>query len=195
MVRIEQASHLNFEPIPIELYHFFITAFSAAPGVTYFGQLSDAYKSGLSIKDIVRIFTIKTQFTDVYSNSLSHNQLATKLVANIVGASASDSAKLQAINDITTALVYGLSVGDVIFNVFGNLATKPLSDSSWGKTAMQFKNQVQVAKFYTEKMNQSTTQLETLRDVLRLVTSDTDVSSDSAIATLIGVSLLGNGGG
>jgi hypothetical protein len=81
----------------------------------------------------------------------------------------------------------------VIYTVFGNLASKPSTDSSWGKTAQQFASEVAVAKYYTDTLNQSTTDLDTLRDVLEVVTASTDVSSNAAIASLIGVALL-NGG-
>jgi hypothetical protein len=42
-------------------------------------------------------------------------------------------------------------------------------------------------------LNQSTTELETLRDVIQPVTQSTDVSSDVVIAQLVGVALM-NGG-
>ena len=65
----------------------------------------------------------------------------------------------------------------------------------WGNTAKQFINEIAVAKYYTEILNQSTTDLETLRDVIQPVTPTTDVSSDVAIAQLIGVALISGGMG
>jgi len=47
-----------------------------------------------------------------------------------------------------------------------------------------------VARVYTEVLNQSTTDLDTLRDVLAPVDAFTDVSSQSVIVTLIGQALL-----
>jgi hypothetical protein len=179
--------------VPTELYQFFITAFNAAPGVTYMDQLSEAYIYGLSVKQIVDIFTTKKQFTDVYSPALSNQDLATQLVNNIVKNSASASVKSSAINDVKGALDVGWTVGDVIYTVFGNLANKSFTDKDWGNTAKQFSNEIAVAKYYTEVLNQSTTDLETLRDVIQPVTQFTDVSSDVVIAQLVGVALM-NGG-
>ena len=71
-----------------DLYRFFAIAFGAAPGVTYMGQLLEAANAGMSIKAIVNVFTTKTQFTEVYPNSLSNADFARKLVDNVVGASA-----------------------------------------------------------------------------------------------------------
>jgi hypothetical protein len=192
-VIIESQFHGSYADLPTELYQFFITAFNAAPGVTYMDQLAEAYRYGLSVKQIVDIFTTKKQFTDVYSPSLSHSDLATQLVNNIVKNSASTSAKTEAISDIKDALDIGWTVGDVIYTVFGNLAHKDLSDPNWGNTAKQFNNEIAVAKFYTEVLNQSTTDLETLRDVIQPVTQFTDVSTDSVLAQLIGVALMSGG--
>ena len=69
----------------------------------------------------------------------------------------------------------------------------PLTDPSYGNTTKQFNNQIAVAKYYTDTLNQSTTDLETLRDVVQSVTSSTDVSTDASIAQLIGVALLTGG--
>jgi Ca2+-binding RTX toxin-like protein len=192
-VIIETKSHVSYQALPSELYQFFITAFNAAPGVSYMDQLAEAYNYGLSVKQIVDIFTTKKQFTDVYSPSLSHLDLATQLVTNIVKNSASTSVKSGAITDIKGALELGWTVGEVIYTVFGNLAQKSFTDSDWGNTAKQFSNEIKVAKYYTEVLNQSTTDLETLRDVIQPVTQSTDVSSDVAIAQLIGVALMTGG--
>jgi hypothetical protein len=189
-VIIESKAHASYSDIPTELYQFFIAAFNAAPGVTYMDQLAEAYRYGLPIKQIVDIFTTKKQFTDAYSSSLSYADMATLLVNNIVKDSANSTAKTEAISDIKGALDNGWTVGDVIFAVFGNLARKSLIDPNWGNTVKQFNNEIAVAKYYTEVLNQSTTDLETLRDVIQPVTQSTDVSTDAVVAQLIGVALI-----
>jgi len=65
-----------------------------------------------------------------------------------------------------------------------------LSDPTWGNTAKQFNNQIAVAKYYTEVMNQSTTDLATLRTVIHPVNETTDVSSGAQLVTLVGVALM-----
>ena len=121
--------------------------------------------------------------------------MATQLVNHIVKSSATSVAMSEAIADIKAALDIGWTVGDVIYTVFGNLAQKSLADSYWGNTAKQFNNQIAVAKYYTETLNQSTTDLETLRDVIQPVTQSTDVSSANVVAQLIGVALMTGGTG
>jgi hypothetical protein len=123
--------------------------------------------------------------------------LALNLVDTIVKGSASAQAKSSAVAEVQAALALGgdWTIGKVIYTVFGNLANKPLTDPTWGATAKQFANQVAVAKYYTEVLNQSTDDVATLRSVMKAVSSNTDVSTPDSIATLIGVALLGDPGG
>ena len=183
-------AHDSWDDLPEELWHFFIVAFDAAPGVEYLEQLAQASRSGMSVREIVNVFTGKPQFTEVYPATLDRQALAETMVANIVKDSAGAAAKLEAVGDIRASLDAGWSVGDVIYQVFGNLAAKPLDDADWGGTSAQFRNQIVVSKFYTDYLGQSTTDLDTLRAVLEPVTPDTDVYSEAALLSLIGVALL-----
>ncbi len=189
-VIIESALHGSYADLPVGLYQFFMVAFGAAPGVTYMNQLAEAYRYGLSVKEIVDIFTTKPQFTSMYAPTLSTQDLATALINNIVKDSATPAHKAEAIRDIQDAMANGWTVGDVIYQVFGNLARKPLTDPVWGNTAKQFNNEVAVAKCYTETLNQSTTDMQTLRSVLTPVTHLSDVSSLELQITLMGQALL-----
>jgi hypothetical protein len=170
------------------LYHFFVVAFAAAPGATYMGQLADAVNFGLSLPQIVEIFTTKPQFTSVYPTSMSNRELATQLVNNIVRSSASEAARNEAIGDIEAVLspAFGWSRGKMLYTVFGNLASKTLNDPVWGGTAKQFQNQLAVARYFTEEMSVATENLATLRGVIANVTPDTDVSTVDKIVQIIG---------
>jgi hypothetical protein len=189
-VTLDSRSHSGFGDIPATMYQFFILAFGAAPGVEYLQQCADAYRQGADVKRITNVFTSKSQFTDIYPTSLSNRELATQLVGNVVGTSATQAAKDEAINDIAGALNNGLGVGDMIFTVFSNLAAKT-ADAKWGGTAQLFFNQIAVAKYYTEVLNQSTTDRTTLASAIAMVKADSDVSNEAAIVTLIGQGLLG----
>ena len=197
LVHVEsRAPTLVYTDLPQELYHFFIVAFGATPGVTYMDQLAEAYQyfepqmgQDAAIQTIVNIFTTKSQYLDLYPD-ISTLQDRTNLVEDIVKSSASATAKAAAVQDIGDALAAGWSVGKVIYTVFGNLATKPQTDATWGGTAKQFANELAVAEYYTETLNQSTDDVDTLRDVIKLVGADSDVSTNAAIVELIGVGLL-----
>jgi hypothetical protein len=189
-VIVETMPHGSYADLPESLYHFFIVAFGAAPGVSYLDQLAEAYRHGLSVREIVEVFTSKPQFTETYPASLAHAELAQRLVAGIVKDSASAVAAQEATADVAGALGLGWTVGEVIYTVFGNLAAKPFDDPAWGGTARQFANQIAVARHYTEMLDQGTTDLDTLRAVLAPVDRHSDVATGEAIATLIGVALL-----
>ncbi len=166
-----------------DLYRFFSIAFGAAPGVTYMGQLLEAANSGMSIKTIVNVFTTKTQFTDVYSPTLTNVQFATKLVDNVVGSSAGAAAKTAAVNDIVAALnLPNWTRGDIIFAIFNNLAKKPATDPDWAGTARKMANQVAYAKYFTETMTVDTTDLAKLRAVVGTVTESSNTSGDLSAA-------------
>ena len=81
-----------------ELYRFFAIAFDAAPGVVYMDQLAEAVDAGMTVPEIVDVFTQKPQFTSVYPTWYDNEQFATKLVENIVGDSASSAAKAEHLN-------------------------------------------------------------------------------------------------
>lgn len=160
-----------------ELYQFFAVAFDAAPGITYMAQLNEAASAGLPTKEIVNIFTTKSQFTDVYPTTLSTTDFGTKLINNVVGSSATDQAKASAINEVVSALTLtGWTRGDVIFAIFTNLAGKPSTDPDWAVTSQKMKNQVIYARYYTEVMKGDTTDLTTLKKVIAGVTAGSNTS-------------------
>lgn len=190
-VFLESSTPGDYSKLPKDLYQFFIVAFNAAPGVTYMNQLAEAYDYGYSVKQIVDVFITKPQFTDTYPVGLTHAELAERLVANIVGTSASEATKAEAVVDIRGALEGGWTRGAVIYTIFGNLGKKDLADPTWGNTAKLFQNQMAVAEHFTEALGLSTTDLTTLRNALSLVEADSDVSSDESIEQLIADGMMG----
>lgn len=190
-VSLATKAHGSYENLPDSLYQFFIVAFGAAPGVVYMDQIADAYRGGASVRQIVDAFISKPQFTDTYPLSMSHRELAEKLVANVVGQSASVTNRAEAVNAIEQTLNNGAPRGQVIFTVFGNLAGKPLDGDPWSGTALQFQKQVAAAKFYTDTMSMASEDLGVLRSVLSKIASDGDVGTQDALVQLIGQGLFG----
>ena len=190
-VFLETSTPGDYSELPQDLYQFFIVAFNAAPGVTYMNQLAEAYAFGYSVKQIVDVFITKPQFTDSYPVGLTSRELAERLVATIVGDSASAATKADAVIDIQGALDGGWTRGAVIYTIFGNLGKKSTDDAVWGNTAKLFQNQMSVAQYFTEDLGLSTTDLNTLRNALSLVKAGSDVSSEEAMAQLIADGLMG----
>lgn len=190
-VMVESRAHASFADLPASMYQFFILAFGAAPGVEYLQQCADAYRDGASVQLITNVFCSKSQFTSVYPTTLTNRELASQLVEKVVGTSAAVDSKTAAVGDIAGALDAGLSVGNMIFTVFSNLAAKPLQGNEWSGTARLFQNQIAVAQYYTETLNQSTTDRATLGYAIAAVGADSDVSTDAAKIALIGQGLMG----
>jgi hypothetical protein len=189
-VQLETAAHDAYSQLSDSLWHFFIVAFNGAPGVTYMNQLAGAQANGASIPTIVDIFTSKSQFTDIYGTGLDSRTFATLLTDNVVKNSATAAAKEKAITDIVNALDAGLGRGTVIYNIFGNLAKVPVTDSTWGDTSRQFLNEIEVAKYFTDELSLCTTDIPTLRAVLAHVDQSTDVSGPDQVIGIIGSSLM-----
>jgi hypothetical protein len=176
-----------------DAYRFFAIAFGAAPGVTYMNQIADAYAAGMTTKQIVNVYTTKPQFTSVYPTFYTNAQFANALIENVVGSSASAAAKTQAKADVEAALAAGWSRGDVIYQIFTNLANKPLTDADWGNTAKLLANQVAVAQYYTEVKLGNTEDLAVLKSVIAGVTPTTDVSTDAAKEAVLAAAGASNG--
>ena len=158
------------------LYHMFVVAFGAAPGVTYMGQLAEAHT----------YFSALPPRASVYPETLSNRDLAVRMTNTVIKTSATDAARLEAVNDIEAALNIGWSRGKMLYTVFGNLANKPLTDPTWGATAKQFQNQLAVARYFTEALGVDTTDLARLRAVLEPITPNTDASTTDKIVQIIG---------
>jgi hypothetical protein len=134
----------------------------------------------MTVKQVVNVFTTKTEFTSIYPSFFTNEQFATKLVTNVVGDSATAAAKTAAADDIAAALNAGWSRGDVIYQVFTNLAAKSATDATWGATSTLMANQVKYAQYYTEELLGDTTSLTTLKAVISGVTA-TSSTTDAAI--------------
>ena len=175
-----------------EAYQFFVIAFGAAPGVEYMTQISDAYNAGLTTQQIVNIYTTKAQFTSTYPTIFTSEQFAAALINNVVGSSASAAAKAEAQADIVGALNAGWSRGDVVYQIFTNLAAKDPADPMWGATSTLLANKVAVAKYVTEVQLNGSTDVGVLQGVLAGVTATSDVSTPAKIKAIIGGASGGN---
>lgn len=175
-----------------EAYQFFVIAFGAAPGVEYMTQISDAYNAGLTTQQIVNIYTTKAQFTSTYPTFFTSEQFAAALINNVVGSSASAAAKAEAQADIVGALNAGWSRGDVVYQIFTNLAAKDPADPMWGATSTLLANKVAVAKYVTEVQLNGSTDVSVLQGVLAGVTATSDVSTPAKIEAIIGGASGGN---
>jgi Ca2+-binding RTX toxin-like protein len=177
-----------------DAYRFFSIAFGAAPGSSYYLQLEQAYAAGMTTKAVVTAFTGKDQFLSIYPNSLSNQAFANLIVENVVGDSASTAAKADAKKQVAEALDAKWTRGDIVYQLFTNLAAKTADDADWAGTAKLMSNKVEVAKYVSEYRPLTTTDLSTLQNALKTVTKDTDVSSADAIKAVVAAAGVDLGG-
>ena len=168
-----------------DTYRFFSIAFGAAPGVEYLQQMETAYGFGMTTKQVVNVFTTKTQFTSVYAATLSNTDFANNIVDSIVVDSASAANKASAKQTIAGALDAGWTRGDIVYQLFDNLSKKAADDADWAGTAKLMQNRVAVATYVSEYQPLNTTDLATLQSPLHGITATTDTSSTQAIKTLL----------
>jgi plastocyanin len=167
------------------LYQFFFVAFGAAPGTTYYSQMKEAIGFGLSLKEVVNIFTTKQVFTDSYPISLSNADFASRIVENVVGTSAAQSSKNSAVAEIKAALDIGWTRGDIVYQLFTNIEKLGTADPIWGVLNLKMSKKVEVARYVTEVMADKTEDVLILRGYLSKVTESTDVSTASKIADIV----------
>jgi Ca2+-binding RTX toxin-like protein len=184
-------SSVKFRTTTVDnLYHFCVVAFGGAPGATYMADLAEGWNAGMSLQAIIDTFTVHPLFLAQYPKGLSNLELASRFVNNTVKSSATAAVKAEGIGELRGALDSGMSVGQVLYNVFTNLTTLPLTDAAWaakwGGTAKQFQNQLAVSRYLTEVMEVQTTNVDWLRSVVGKVTNDTDVSTVDKIVQIIG---------
>jgi predicted RNA-binding protein with TRAM domain len=185
------SSEYNFKTKSLDsLYMIFLVAFNAAPGKVFLQQIVDAYNYGLSIKEIVNIFTTKDQFTSVYKDAMSNKTFADALIENVVKNTANVYNKNLASQQIVEALDSGLSRGDVLYQIFNSLSSKSFDDSSWGATSKMFYNQTVVSKYFSEIIMYSGEDLSILKGAIANVNEFTDVSTNEKIVELIGLNLI-----
>lgn len=156
-----------------DAYLFFVLAFGAAPGKEFGGQIYQAYDAGATTQQIVNTYATKPQFKDMYPDTQTSAEFAAALINNVVGNTASDAAKAQAVADIVAAMGNGLGKGDVIYAILGNLSKMDTANADWGKTVAMLNNKIAVAKALTEGAHAlNTTDLDLLKTPLAGVTDD-----------------------
>lgn len=187
---LARASDVSYADLPASLYQFFIVAFGAAPGAVYMDIIAQSYRAGAPVRQIVDAFLRTDLFQSVYPSSLGPDAMAAQLVESVVRSSASAEAKVIASTQIASFVKAGSPLTDVVMAVFGALAAVPASGDLWSGTARQFANQIAAARYYTEVMDQSATDVSTLQSVLRAV-GDVPAMTESALVELIGLGLLG----
>lgn len=166
----------------------FIAFLNAAPSITYLDQLVGyAGRANVLAKDLSKT----DSFLSIYPVALTNDEFAGKFVANFIGSTASDAAKAYVKDEVVKSLNAGVSRGDTLFNVVVALQSVPDGDPTFGTTKKAFENKVAVADYYAVTKLGTATDLATLHNVIAGVTASSDVSSSTALDTILSGTVTG----
>ena len=103
-----------------------------------------------------------------------HTDVATKIIDNLVGSSATDAAKTVAVNFIVNQMAAGQSVGAMVDWAITALDNADYADGTWGSAAALFDNRIEVSRYYSVDKAGAATDLGTLQQALAAVTTSAE---------------------
>ncbi|PTN11122.1 hypothetical protein C8R11_11361, partial [Nitrosomonas aestuarii] len=157
--------------------------FNAAPGARFL-NIFTAFINNTngSTKQLANALAKTKVFEQLmYSDTLTNNEFSIQLVENIVGTLVSAENKAWVVSAIETMLTEGQSRGEVIHKAAMALASVNSSHTDWGGAALQFKNKVDVAYYYSIDKNGPATDLSVLQRVTDSVTNLADTVNDAKL--------------
>lgn len=149
--------------------------FNAAPGAFNLQMLGEhLVSSGISMSELAKELEQSDLFKSplLYPTSLTSQQFADKLVANMIGDTANAYNRASIASAVACFVDNGTSRGEIAWLLASLISTIPVTDSNWGKAAAQLSNRVEVAYYYSVTKAQSSDDFGTLQAVTRFVTAD-----------------------
>ncbi|MDP2125774.1 MAG: hypothetical protein Q8K97_00220 [Pseudohongiella sp.] len=173
--------------------------FSAAPGTAVLSDLSNAFESGSTLKQIATNLAGSAEYLSIYPAFMTNAEFAVKLVDNMVGSLVSAAGKADAVALITgllngmpsaTAAQKAAARADVTITAINALKAVPATDTVFGAARVALDNKVTVATYHSVEKQNPTTSLAQLQQVIASV-NNTDASVVSAKAAVDGGSNIG----
>lgn len=148
------------------LMNLVVSMFNAAPGKQYFDEISDFFEAnGRNLTMTARGLSGVAAFHSLYPSYLTSQQFATAFLTTL------GLQGVQEANDFIVARANaGANWGQIILEAEQALLATNSATYAQAKALLQ--NRIEVAKYYTIVQGQSSTNMQTLQDVLVGVTSD-----------------------
>lgn len=144
--------------------------FNAAPGSGYLGSLVVQVETGRNRTDIVALLAARTEFSQVYSPTLTDAQFAAQLTASLLGTEVSAATRQWANAWAQAQLQSGTARATLIADAVQALLTSNHSD--FANARKMLLNKIEVASYYSVNQLFSSTSLADLQKVIAAVTSD-----------------------
>lgn len=150
-----------------DIIELVVTAYNAAPGTTLLSELVAIIDNGGTLADVADNLVSRSEWTSRYPSFQTAEEFATEWLGNLIPEAS--AASLAEGVDIAVGLVNGgASFGSILIEAQSFLSTLSEDDASFGTSAANFNNKVEVATNHT--ITQEKADLDT--SALSGVTSD-----------------------
>lgn len=160
-----------------DIIELVVTAYDAAPGTTLLTELVAIVDGGGSLADVAAALTTSDRWTELYPSFQTAEEFAAEWLGALVP-EADEDALAEGVSVAVGLLNGGASFADLILEAQGFLSTIEETDASFGTSAANFNNKVEVATNHTVTNELDGSDAE-LQNVLASVTSDDDTVDDA----------------
>lgn len=160
-----------------DIIELVVTAYNGAPGTTLLTTLVAIVDDGGSLADVATYLTTSDRWNDLYPSFQTSEEFAEEWLGELVP-EASEEALAEGVTVAVGLLNGGASFADLILEAQGFLSATAEDDASFGTSAANFNNKVEVAENHTVTLELDGTEDE-LANVLANVTSDDDSVEDA----------------
>lgn len=153
-----------------DIIELVVTAYNAAPGTTLLTELVAIVDGGGTLADVAASLTTSARWTSLYPSFQTAEEFAAEWLGALVPEAEAD-ALAEGISVAVGLINGGASFADLILEAQGFLSATDETDASFGTSAANFNNKVEVATNHTVTLEKDGTDGE-LASVLESVTSD-----------------------
>lgn len=170
-----------------DIIELVVTAYNAAPGTTLLTELVAIVDGGGTLADVATALTTSSRWTSLYPSFQTAEEFANEWLGNLVP-EASAEALAEGVSVAVGLLNSGSTFAALVMEAQSFLSAAAEDDASFGTSAANFNNKVEVATNHTVTLEKDGTEDE-LANVLSTVTSDdttVTAANESEAATATG---------
>jgi hypothetical protein len=158
-----------------DLYKLAVGMFDAAPGLTYVDAWTRSLEAGMTMTQVFEALASSPEFESLdfgFTRAATNEQFAGALVEQLLGSTLTLANRSSGIGFVLAQLNSGLTRGQAIKTTIDALDATPASDPNFGAAAQRLDNRVDAAKFLSDFVGVTTTDVNRLRSSIAVVTED-----------------------
>jgi Ca2+-binding RTX toxin-like protein len=170
-----------------DIIELVVTAYNAAPGTELLSELVAIVDGGGTLADVAANLTTRDEWTSRYPSFQTAEEFAAEWLGNLVP-EASAEALAEGISVAVGLVNGGASFADIMIEAQSFLSALSEDDASFGSSAANFNNKVEVATYYTITLEESAQSTDTISavtsddDSVTTAKSNADTASTPAVA-------------